>query len=80
MIDQGLEYVTRRTVVGGPIEVRFPLRPGDRALVAAGDVLVPGSRIADRLREVRFEEVRGAPVPDALASPRRATRDGRLRR
>lgn len=64
MTDHGLEYVSRRTVVGGPIEVRFPLRPGDRAFVAAGDVLVPGSRIADRLREARLEEVRGTPVPD----------------
>ncbi len=64
MIDQGLEYVTRRTIVTGPIEVRFPLRPGDRALVAAGDVLVPGSRIADRLREAHLEEVRGGPVPE----------------
>ncbi len=61
---EGLEYVSKRTVVSGPIEVRFPLRPGDRALVAGGDVLVPGSRIADRLREARFEEVRGGPVPE----------------
>lgn len=64
MSEPGLEFVTRRSVVGGPIEVRFPLRPGDRALVAAGDVLVPGSRIADRLREARLVEVRGAPVAE----------------
>jgi hypothetical protein len=64
MIEQGLEFVTRRTVVGGPIEVRFPLRPGDRALVAPGDVLVPGSRIADRLREARLVEVPSGPVPE----------------
>jgi hypothetical protein len=65
MIDPGLEFVTRRAVVGGPIEVRFPLRPGDRALVAPGDVLVPGSRIADRLREARLVEVREGPVSEA---------------
>jgi hypothetical protein len=63
MSDQGLEFVTRRTVVSGPIEVRFPLHPGDRSLVAPGDVLVPGSRIADRLRDPRLVEVRGGPVP-----------------
>ncbi len=66
MIDQGLEYVSRRTVVSGPIEVRFPLRPGDRAFVATGDVLVPGSRIADRLREARLIEIKGTPVPNEL--------------
>jgi hypothetical protein len=64
MIDPGLEYVTRRMVVGGPIEVRFPLHPGDRAFVAPGDALVPGSRIADRLRDARLVEVRSGPVPE----------------
>jgi hypothetical protein len=64
MSEPGLEFVTRRSVVSGPIEIRFPLRPGDRALVAPGDVLVPGSRIADRLREARLVEVRGAPVAE----------------
>lgn len=64
MSDQGLAFVTRRTVVSGPIEVRFPLRPGDRAFVAPGDVLVPGSRIADRLRDAHLVEVRGGPVPE----------------
>jgi hypothetical protein len=64
MSEPGLEFVTRRTVVSGPIEVRFPLRPGDRAFVAPGDVLVPGSRIADRLRDPRLVEVHGGPVPE----------------
>lgn len=64
MTDPGIEYVVRRPVVEGPIEVRFPLRPGDRAFVATGDVLVPGSRIADRLRDTRLVEVRSGPVAD----------------
>ena len=63
MIDHGLEYVTRRAVVGGPIEVRFALRPGDRAFVAPGDVLVRGARIAERLRDPGLVEVRSSPVP-----------------
>jgi hypothetical protein len=65
MIDrQGIEYVARRTIVDGPIEVRFPLRPGDRSFVAQGDVLVPGSRIADRVRDARLVEVRNPPLSE----------------
>jgi hypothetical protein len=64
MSDQGLEFVSRRSVVSGPVEVRFPLHPGDRAFVAPGDVLVPGSRIAERLRDPQLVEVRGGPLPE----------------
>ncbi len=64
MIDPGLAYVARRTVVDGSIEVRFPLRPGDRSFVVPGEALVPGARIADRLRDPRLVEVGPAPVPD----------------
>ena len=52
MIAPELDLVPRRTVVDGPIDVRFALRPGDRALVAAGDTLGPGSRILDRAEGV----------------------------
>jgi hypothetical protein len=64
MTEPGIEYVVRRTVVEGPIEVRFPLRPGDRPFVAPGDVLVPGSQIAERLRDSRLVEVRAGPVAE----------------
>ena len=64
MIAPDLHFVPRRTVVGGPIDVRFALRPGDRPLVAPGDTLVPGSRILDRVRDARLVEVRGGSVPD----------------
>ena len=33
---RGLDLVARRTLLGGPVEVTFPLRPGDRALVEHG--------------------------------------------
>jgi hypothetical protein len=62
--DAGIELVSRRTVLEGPIEVRFGLRAGDRALVAPGEALMPGARIADRLRDPRLVEVTGGPVPD----------------
>ena len=49
----GLELVARRPLLDGPIEVLFPLAPGDRSLVAPGDVIVPGTSIAERLRDTR---------------------------
>jgi hypothetical protein len=64
VIDIDLEFVPRRTVVEGPTEVRFTLRPGDRSLVGPGEALVPGSRIADRLRDARLIEVGAGPVPE----------------
>ena len=81
MIAPDLDLVPRRIVVHGPIDVRFALRPGDRPLVAAGDTLVPGSRIADRVRDARLVEVRGGtlaeeprPVVSADAAPSAARR------
>jgi hypothetical protein len=53
----GLELVGRRPVVGGPIEVIFRLAPGDRPLVAAGDALVAGAQIAERLRDPGVTEL-----------------------
>jgi hypothetical protein len=64
MIAPDIDLVPRRIVVDGPIDVRFALRPGDRALVGAGDALVPGSRIAERVRDARLVEVRGGTVAD----------------
>lgn len=64
MIAPELALVPRRVIVDGPIDVRFALRPGDRPLVAAGDTLVPGSRIVDRVRDARLMEVRSATVGD----------------
>jgi hypothetical protein len=64
MIVPDLNLVPRRAVVDGPIDVRFGLRPGDRPLVAAGDTLVPGSRIIDRVRDARLVEVRSGSVGD----------------
>lgn len=65
MIDQGITFVASRPVVEGPVEVRFPLAPGDRAFVTPGEALVPGARIADRLRDPRLVEIGQGPEPDA---------------
>lgn len=64
MIDGGLAFVARRSLVEGPTEVTFRLAPGDRALVAAGETLVPGARIAERLRDPRIADTGAALVPE----------------
>lgn len=63
MIDDGLSLVARHSLVEDPIEVTFPLRPGDRPLVAAGETLVAGARIAERLRDAHLVDVGHAPIP-----------------
>jgi len=54
---RGLDLVARRPVVAGPTEILFRLAPGDRALVSAGDAILAGSPIAERLRDARTIEV-----------------------
>jgi hypothetical protein len=54
---RGLDLVARRPILAGPIEVLFPLTPGDRALVVAGDAIVAGTTIAERLRDARIVEL-----------------------
>jgi hypothetical protein len=51
---RGLDLVARRPLLAGPIEVVFPLAPGDRALVAPGDAIVAGTTVAERLRDARL--------------------------
>lgn len=57
---------TRRLVVA-PVDALFALRPGDRPLVSAGDSVVVGAPIAERLRDPRLDEsevsVAGDPHP-----------------
>lgn len=67
----GLDLVAVRPFVGGPVTARFPLRPGDRALVAAGDAIVAGTAIAERLRDPRVVDLGSDVVPaDARAGDR----------
>jgi hypothetical protein len=61
---RGLDLVGRRPLLAGPTEILFPLAPGDRALVAAGDVIVPGTTIAERLRDPRLVELPAGATPD----------------
>jgi hypothetical protein len=58
-----------RRLVHGPVDATIPLAPGDRALVAAGDSVVPGAPIVERIRDARLTDVHvptsAAPVPGA---------------
>ena len=75
----GLALVRARPVLRGSVEARFALRPGDRPLVALGEVVVRGTLVAERLRDPRTEVVAGpedpsAAVPGAAWTPPPARR------
>lgn len=62
---RGLELVARRPVLAGPTEILFPLSPGDRALVNAGDAITAGTPIAERLRDARSIAIEASGPGDA---------------
>ena len=72
--DLGLVRVRR--LLDGPIDVTFPLAPGDRALVAAGESVVAGAPIIEPLRDARMSDV----VVPATSEPKPGARivDGEL--
>ncbi len=61
----GLELVRARALTVGPIEAWFPMEPGDRPLVTAGEAVVAGAPLTDRLRDPRTEVVAGPVEADA---------------
>jgi hypothetical protein len=52
-----VRLVPARPLVAEPVDVVFRLAPGDRPLVAAGDSVVVGAPIAERVRDRSLEEV-----------------------
>jgi hypothetical protein len=52
-----VRLVPARRLIVAPVDAVFALTPGDRSLVAAGDSIVVGAPIAQRLRDPRFDEV-----------------------
>ena len=46
-----LGLVNARRLIDGPAEITFSLAPGDRALVAAGETVVAGAPIVERIRD-----------------------------
>ena len=65
-----LALVPARRLVTAPVDVVFALAPGDRPLVAAGDSVVVGAPIAERLRDPRLDEVIIADPADARPGAR----------
>jgi hypothetical protein len=53
----GLDLVAVRPLIAGPTEILFRLAPGDRPLVLAGDAIVAGTAVAERLRDARLVEL-----------------------
>jgi hypothetical protein len=73
---RGLDLVALRPLLTGPTEVLFPLAPGDRALVAAGDPIIAGTAIAERLRDPRLVELGASATPDGARAGDRWTTTG----
>ena len=51
-----LGLVNARRLIGGPAEVTFSMAPGDRALVAAGETVVAGAPIVERIRDAELSD------------------------
>jgi hypothetical protein len=81
---RGLDLVGCRPLLAGPMEVVFPLAPGDRALVAPGDAIVAGTTIAERLRDPRLVRLGATAATEGVRAGDRWTTTGqtgtRLRR
>lgn len=76
-----IRLVPAKPLVSAPVDVVFRLAPGDRPLVSAGDSVVVGAPIAQRLRDPRLDEL-AIPVAATPRPGRRWTaptdgRDGR---
>ena len=65
-----LGVVRMRRLVEAPIEVSFPLAPGDRALVAPGESVVPGAPIIERVRDTRMSDVVVPPTSEPVPGGR----------
>ena len=67
MTASDVRLVPARRLVVAPVDAVFALAPGDRPLVSAGDSVVVGAPIAERLRDPRLEEL---DPPEVAAAPR----------
>jgi len=52
-----VRLVSARRLIASPVDAVFALAPGDRPLVSAGDSVVLGAPIAERLRDPRLDEM-----------------------
>jgi hypothetical protein len=56
LMREDLGFIAARRLVDGPSDLVLRLAPGDRPLVAPGESVVPGSPIAERLRDAHLGE------------------------
>ena len=74
--DIGLVGVRR--LIDPGVDITFRLSPGDRALVAVGESVVPGAPIAERLRDARVVDVVVAPTASPQPNPGGRIAEGEL--
>jgi len=60
-----VHLVPARRLIVAPVDALFALLPGDRPLVSAGDSVVVGAPIAERLRDPRLDELEAKTPADA---------------
>jgi hypothetical protein len=65
----GIALVARRTVVATPLDAFFPLHPGDRPLVKAGEAVGRGQRILEHYRDARTIVVSSLAHDDGPPAP-----------
>ncbi len=84
MIDRDvLAEIAARPLLERGLEARFPLPPGDRAMVVAGGSVEAGDVLLEHLRDRRIEQIDVRTAPDAerpVAGTRWAPPPGRRRR
>ena len=65
-----VRLVPSRPLVVSPVDVVFRLSPGDHAVVAAGESVVVGAPIAERVRDPSLEEVHASTTPEPVPGGR----------
>jgi len=65
----GLELLARRSLVVSPIDMLFPLQPGDLPLVKEGEAVGRAQPIVEQIREPRTIVVNGAGTPEEPGAP-----------
>ena len=80
---RGIDLVARRSLLAPSIVMGFRLHPGDRPLVVPGETVVPGTTIAQRIRDARLVELPASATGEGARPGRRWDANGsgsRLRR
>ncbi|HET7726823.1 MAG TPA: hypothetical protein VFK54_05795 [Candidatus Limnocylindrales bacterium] len=67
---EGIDLVVTRGLVETGLLTTLPLRPGDRALVAEGDLVAPDDPVIERLRDPVVEDALVADGPDVRVGAR----------